>query len=751
MATLNLINSLGNNGVSYGLYSLPADVNDTNAQSQYFVVSEFNSTFTAGKNAFSINGSPYLLNNSEIYVECLDSNGNNLYIEVAENSNASGIVNNVYQSAASSRLFSIYVFNDTANGIGWIILYGTLTNGKTVKWIQNITIDKTLSNTSVVRFYQTPTFDIESSISPAINSSIGSQLVSLINFTGSGYGLCVNPPKDTSLDTINKVATNVDYRFVFTSPIVNDSTPDSGGLTSQMVGSSLTAYISSIHLPSSKETLSLSQTSSFTIKEVLNNNTLIVDTPFTYQNYQGNQLITNIIAAKFFIQYTYINYNNTASQYQTASIGTVSYPVKNSYADITYTNLRTFTGYVARHKIYAKSLMSTSDYDLISDSPISSNELLIDQNTLNTYYNNLGIFYNSKQITNYWHTSSNHITMSHTPTYAINSMLITSPNPSSLTGSDYIIVKNNSCPSASNNATYFPYNSIQQLAQSGSSYDSNFIELNANTQYKIIFSAVINKQFSAAAKLDLYFTSSSPGASQETNFTNNFGIKLMELNANQSGSIIDFTDSYTFYTPQHDLFGTLVIVPNSCTIRVKQISFSVFGDDGYSPDTFFTRIPWPVSIANEAFQIKSELFDVNSKLIYSDLNIIQNFDPSGSSLPPNITGSNIITTEVSASITIPANGKFSFSQIPARTSIIPYLYQTRVLAINDDGTLAFTPMIDISGDDEHIQVIIGDANQAYDPNPTEIRLSLTSQYDGISSGRKIYVDSSGNKIIETTP
>ena len=53
---LNLLNSLGKSGVSYGLATVPVDIVDTEYLSKYFVVSEFNPTFTAGKNAFAFNG-----------------------------------------------------------------------------------------------------------------------------------------------------------------------------------------------------------------------------------------------------------------------------------------------------------------------------------------------------------------------------------------------------------------------------------------------------------------------------------------------------------------------------------------------------------------------------------------------------------------------------------------------------------------------------------------------------------------------
>ena len=718
--------------------------------SQYFVVSDFNPSFTAGKNSFSINGSPYLLNNSNIYIECIDSNGNNLYIDVAETSDSSGIINNTYKVASTQRLFSIYVFKDTADGVGWIILYGTLTDGKSVKWMQNITINRSLSNTSVVRFYQPPVFDIQSSVVPEVNFSLNSSLVNVLSLEGTGQGLSVNPSKDTIIDTINLINTDIDYRFTAITPVINNSTPDEEGFSSQMIGYTISLNIHSIQSPVLKTIISIQQSASFTIKNVLNNNTLQLNLPFTYPDDLGNNVITNIVEADYSIEYPYISYNNSQNKYETGSISGTSYSLYESFADISFTNIRTFTGYVARYKLYSKELTSNGDFSLVADSPIIPNELLVDDNTLNTYYSSLGIFYNNQHIQNYWHTSSNNLTMSCNPSYAINSMYLSSENPSALNGNDYIIVKNNSSPK--NTAAYVPFNETQYLLQTGSAYDSNFILLNANTQYKIIFSAVINKSEYSTAKLDLYFTSSTTESKFENNFTNKFGIKLMELSSSQSGKIIDFTDSYTFYTPQHDLYGTLVIVPTLCTANIKNISLSIFGDDGYSPDTFLTRIPWTVSNANESYQLQAELFDINSNLIYSDLNKIQNFDASGLSLIPNITGSTVgdLTVNnlyVSESLVI-AGGFFDMPNIPPRFSLIPYLYQNRLICVGPEGEISYTPITDITADNSHMTLTLGNASDYYDPT-AYMQQSLTSQYNGVNSGRKIYFDANGNKIIET--
>src|ERR1700688_4669157 len=114
--SLNLLNSFGKTGVSYGLLSKTADVIDTQYLSKYFIITEFSPRFTAGKNAFTLNGSSFLKPNTEILVECVDSAGNNLYVEMAKTINTSAKIY-VYKEGTLFVL-SIYVFNDTADGVG---------------------------------------------------------------------------------------------------------------------------------------------------------------------------------------------------------------------------------------------------------------------------------------------------------------------------------------------------------------------------------------------------------------------------------------------------------------------------------------------------------------------------------------------------------------------------------------------------------------------------------------------------------
>jgi hypothetical protein len=736
---LNLLNSFGVGGTDYGLYTMQADVIDTQYLSQFFVISEFNPQFTAGKNSFSFNGSTYLKSGSQILIECLDSQGNALHIELAQSSNVSSIT--YAYKEGTSYIFSIYVFGDTSDGVGKIILYGTLIDGRTVKWIQNITINKTLKNISRVRFYRTPVLEVASAEVPVLNSSISTGLVSNELFTGTVQGLAISPPKDTNLSTINKRNTNIDYRLTLLSPIVTDTTPDPNAFNSQMVGATINLNINTIQSPLSQTNIPVSATASYTITSVINNSTIQISTPYYYSDQYGNSTITNIVNANFSIQYPFIAYNNATSSYQTTIIGGIPYIVQQSYADITYRNIRTFSGYVARHKVYRKSLLSTADFSIVADEPIIANELLEDDITQNAFYDLLGKFYNDEHIARYWFTSSNNISLIHSPSFAIDSMFISSPSYTSLSGSDYFMVKSDSV-TTDKNAIYVPFDMNQFLEESGSSYDSNFIALKANVQYIIEVSAVVIKNPSeTTAGLSFYFTSSIPTAQQEPTYNNTFGINIANLVANITSSQVNFDNVIAFYTPQNDLFGTLVIVPRLCQSYIKNISFRVYGDDGFSPDVFVTQIPWPISVANECFDIKAELFDINNSLVYSDLETLQSFDPSGSTLIPYIPGGggyqNLVVT-----------GSLFVPNLPARPGGSA-ISQSRVLSVRADGAIVFDPIVDITYDNTYLYLTLDNSSNRLDTLHISTKRSLVSEYDSLA-GRKIYWSGS-TKIIETSP
>jgi len=389
--SLNLLDSFGNTGVSYGLALKPADIIDTDYLSKYFVISEFNPKFTAGKNSVSINGSNFLRPGSEILVECLDSTGRNLYIEMARTSNVAAQVYAYKES--TSFILAIHVYNDTADGIGKLIIYGILIDGRSVKWTRNITVDKTLNNVSKVRFYQRPQLEVQSVLVPVLSTDLSQNLIASKNFVGSLHGLAVTPPKDTNLPGTNLRNLDVDYRLIVDNPVIISSTPEVDACNTQMIGSTLDLVIQKIQAPfSTTEIQPKIQSASFLISDVLDNKTLLIADPYYYTDEKSNNVITNIVSSSFSFSYPFVTYNTATASYLTTQIGGDIVIVQQSYADVTYRNIRTFSGYLARHKIYKKSLVSNGDFQIVADEPLFINEMLNDNLTLNKYYERLGTF-----------------------------------------------------------------------------------------------------------------------------------------------------------------------------------------------------------------------------------------------------------------------------------------------------------------------------------------------------------------------
>jgi hypothetical protein len=302
------------------------------------------------------------------------------------------------------------------------------------------------------------------------------------------------------------------------------------------------------------------------------------------------------------------------------------------------------------------------------------------------------------------------------------------------------------------NAVYVPFDMNQFMEESGPAYDSNFIALKANVQYIMEISAVIVKDPSqTSSTLSFYFTSSIPAAQQEPTYNNTFGINIANIIANTVGdSSVNFNNLIAFYTPQNDLYGTLVVVPYLCQAYIESISFRVYGDDGFSPDVFSTTIPWPVITANECFDIKAELFDINNNLVYSDLETLQSFDPSGSTLIPYlpesaqdliVCGSLYVSKSIEVgheNITIDYGDVFIPNIFPRPTGTA--ISQSRVVSVASDGSLVFDPIVDVNYDsayNQYIYLTLDVSSNRLDGSKIFTVQSLASNYNSLA-GRKIY-------------
>lgn len=631
---MELLSGFGKRGAELGLLTKLADVEDNEYLSKFFVLQEFSPEFTSGKNSITFNGSEYLKKGSEILIECLDSAGQPLYIE-------STIKTNIAYKESSAYILSIHVYSETSNGPAKLIIFGTLLSGETVKWLGNINIDKTKNNSSTVRFYTKPTLEVQP-ILTFVLAHVG-DLNQPVEHSGSFYSYAVNPEKNTL--NINKKNLDLDYR-IYIKDLPFDSDP-TGSFNSQIKNSEMELRVKTIQEPYSYKNANVNFTTSLNIKKVINNSTVIVNDVITYKDKTNNDVVVNVVDGEFFLKYPYILYNTASesSSYLTANTSDGQFFVKQSFADIIYRNLRTFSGFIARHKLYRKSLFSPGDFEVISDEPLEAYELLQDKLTTNKSFDKMGSFYNVLHIDKYWFTGSNNISILQSSHKLVDALDITSKIPHSQlnTLNNFIMLKDNSSK-VGRNSEYYPYDKTEFVSLSGSSYDSNFIELKKNVNYIVSLNAILRKDATSKnesdAGLDFYFTSSVPEINYEEGIDINQPglLKIGTVSAYEPIEEKVYFPAKFVFSPKHDLFGTVVVVPKKCSATISELSLKPYGDSGFSPDTLITRIPFPVSIANEVFEIKAELFDINSNLVYSDLRTITSFDPTGSSLTMYIPG-----------------------------------------------------------------------------------------------------------------
>lgn len=636
-------------GIRYNLLSRKVDLEDTSYLSKYFVLSDFNPTFTAGKNLFTINGSELLKKNSNILLEILDSQNNSLYYETAK-SGYFGF------AETTDLVISPHVYESTPSGFGKIILLGETVDNKVVRWSSNIKINPKLDNSTKVFLYDTPTISISEFRTFILKEEIAKNSQFLETLTGSIYSFSNSPKSFVDLNSVDIRKFDLDYRIRHS----DTSSLDPNQLfDEQNLDNEIKLYISKISTLQNDDIIDIDVdiTQSFIVNKIINNYEIQLNKPFTY-NVNNKRLIVPIISASFETFYSNKNYITSSGLTKTDPDPEISGSpdpdvyfsqvingenifLKEQYLDIVYKNLKTLSGKIHRHKVYRRSLNKASDFECIADELLTETEILQDRSTINKSFSNLGVFYNLNHINNYYYTSSNLFELSHSSKDILNSMIFNSSHEN-LNENDYIILKNDSSLAtvSSSKSSYVNYDEIENETKIGKSFDSNFIKLYKNTDYLFSSNVDIEKLNSELeSKLIFYFTGSyNTSATIENNYVSGKGIKLYEYVLPKGVNYKSFRkEDFKLLNFYNDYIGTLVIVPvNISNFRMNDLSLKSHAEFGFSPDTFFSRISFPISIANEQYEIKVEFQDINSNSIYSNIRKIISVDKNGETLLKNI-------------------------------------------------------------------------------------------------------------------
>ena len=317
-------------------------IEDNNPDSQYFNVTELGKTLSGGKNAFLFDGSPFFKKGTKVRFEALDVNGNPLYIEPGKQGDRTF-------RDGTSIVMAIHVFDDTPIGIGSLTIVAELetyidANGIqrkipiefkdrfNARWTQSFKINPKIPNSTQVRFFKRPTFTV---------TEIEKQLLIKTNMSLSKSGSIIGIPEipDTGSDFSNWTAPS-QYRIKL----------QEGNKFTQSMDENTTLVVSDLGYSSS-------------VLEVLNEDEMLVRKPY---------LIDNIVN-----EFTPVSYSMDFESVEDASVNTGSNVIA-SYAEIRLENLKTFTGDVARIKIFRKSRNDLGDFQVVQENKLDATELLRD-------------------------------------------------------------------------------------------------------------------------------------------------------------------------------------------------------------------------------------------------------------------------------------------------------------------------------------------------------------------------------------
>ena len=325
-----------------GLDDFGVFIDDTERDSIYFNVTELDSTLTGGKNAFLFEGSECFAKGSKVRFEALDVEGNTLFIEP-------GIKFGKTFREGTSIVMAIHVYDDTPIGLGSLTILAELESyfdesgnkidipnefkGRpNIRWTQSFKINPKLPNKTPVRFFKRPTFTV---------TEIEKPLLIKDNMTLSKSGSIIGIPEipDSGSDFSN-----------WTSPSQYRIKLQEGNNFTQSMDENTTLVVDSLGYSSS-------------VLEVLNEDEILVRKPY---------LVNNIVQS-----FSPVSYSMDFESVEDATIDTTT-NITASYAEIRLENLSTFTGDVARIKIFRKSRNDLGDFQVVQENKLDSTELLRD-------------------------------------------------------------------------------------------------------------------------------------------------------------------------------------------------------------------------------------------------------------------------------------------------------------------------------------------------------------------------------------
>jgi hypothetical protein len=521
-------------------------LNDTNPNSDYFRISEFKDTFTGGINGFLIEGSEYLKETTELKIEILDVQGNPIYFEPGMG------IPQYYEG--TSKVIAVYVYEDTPIGLGKITILGELkkyrdagvtkdiptewANVYNVKWEKSFKINRLLRNEEKVRFYKRPKIAITEVVKPLYSTTTNT-----VTKKGFVNGTAILPALGQSLTS-------------YTLPTTyNLTTTDGSTWTGSMVGTTL-------------ELTDLGYNP--VVSEIINNTQLLVKNPYTDVN--GN--VANFTNQRYTASFNYIE-----------GAFSVKSALTGSFAQIDISDLATFTGDVARVKVYRKSQSQLGDYQFVQEIPLEANELLRNfgsdtQNALLDYYGQ----FTQPILTQYWVTSSNNITTTFNQDFLFDSVKLDSVGTNKF-------------------------------------FTTQSLTFNTGTEYALEFDLRLFTNISPTNYIKAFISGSSLINGTNVAYQTNIVTYSSADNLTQKG-----TYTTNFAVPQQIQNAKLYFEVVGTGWYIANVSLTAAQETSFSPDAITFIEPVPRSLPFETFDYRFEFYDINNNYVPVLVNATKTFN-----------------------------------------------------------------------------------------------------------------------------
>lgn len=541
-------------------------IEDNDPSSRYFQIRDLSDVLHSGRQGFLVGGSPALINDTEVLIEILDSNGNPVFVSAVRN-----------YAEGQARFITIEVYEDTPPGPAILTMLGEAAvdldgnevppqwrGAFNVKYQRQIQIDPLRTNDSKIRVFKTPDLIVSELLVPFRKSVTGSS--STVIGTGSAIG-------NTLIHAINPANPTPNIYTIATAGMPLSKSYEGGSFTASISESGFTGIFTS-------SIASVLNDSIFEISPGLINDAGTAFIPFGTSN--------------FTISFA------EETQFSTTTL-------IRSFADAQLVNLKTFSGDIARTKLFMRTIDSEGDFELITDKALESQELTETSSVSLGPVTKMGDFSSQEVVDEFWVGGT--ITQSiASPYIPDDALVVTSRNTDQLI--DSIFISNAPELKAGSGSTLSPTKFIGLTG----SVALSFIE---GLEYQFNVDALCLKDTDDfVGKLTVYL-SGSAFPSQDP-----LGSKITELIVSD-GVIRNLrrNTEVNFVAPK-DGTAKLQLVVTAGEWYLSNLSIISAVETGFNPDCAEFLIP-VVGKRFEQLQFKAQIFDPNNNVypeeIFSDI------------------------------------------------------------------------------------------------------------------------------------